>query len=112
VSTTPDFFTSGKLFSLTSALLRAHGLPTFVRSVSVALASQTRGTDPSAALTPTSRFVVRAGLGVKRILTARAHELLSLFQDLEIFGWRDPPHGFSSDHHAVLEALFAAVHIQ
>jgi hypothetical protein len=38
--------------------------------------------------------------------------LYGLFQDLEIFGGRDAPHGLSSHHHAVLKTLFAAWHVQ
>jgi hypothetical protein len=109
VSTTSGFFTSGKLSSLPSALLRAHGI---VGSISVALASQTSGADPPSTLTATSRFVADARLAVERIMATRANDLYRSFQNLKVLGGCDAPHGLSCHHHAILETLFATVHVQ
>jgi hypothetical protein len=76
------------------------------------LAGQAGGANPPAALAAASGLVFEAGLAVELISATRASNFQGLFQNLQILGRGDVPHGLARHHDAILEALFAAGHIQ
>ena len=108
MSTTPAFLPDGKLPELASSLLQAHGSDAFATFLIDALASQTGRANPFTTLTTTSGFVSNTRLAAKGVTTMRTDHCCDPFQDLEILGGRNAPHGFSRDNDPILKALSAA----
>jgi hypothetical protein len=76
------------------------------------LAGQAGGANPPAALAAATGFVFNTGLAVELISATRTSNFQRLFQNLQIIGGGNVPHGLARDRDAILEDLFAAGHIQ
>jgi hypothetical protein len=76
------------------------------------LAGQAGGANPPAALAAATGFVFDTGLAAEVITTMGTCNLKRLFQNLQILGGGNVPHGLAHDRDAILEHLFAAGHIQ
>src|ERR1043166_4892147 len=95
-------FSSSNLSGLTTALLQAYGCPRLFLLID-ALAGQTGRTNPAAAITGPSGFVLQTRFAAKGVTTRDAGDLRDSFQNFQILGGRDSANGLSHDRHAILE---------